>query len=258
MNTLESLINSYRKFVKECLLNDEIFKKFKQNYHYKQVLEHVTVELGLSYLNIIKKQTPELFNEINKIKINDSIGAAELYNYPEIGEVSPSTLRYCKVLSDILKIFKKKKFNKIAEIGVGYGGQFLIFDQFTEFKDYYFFDLREVLRFSEKYLDNFLIKNCFKTKHLSNYNEKDTFDLVISNYAFSELPSKLQNIYLEKLILSSKRGYMTMNSGKENSVFKGDFLHLDEIKKKMPYIKVINETPNELVHSGNYVIVWEK
>jgi len=41
------------------------------------------------------------------------------------------------------------------------------------------------------------------------------WDLYISNYAFSELPSKLQEIYFERVIPNSKEGYMTINSGEE-------------------------------------------
>ena len=149
-------------------------------------------------------------------------------------------------------------FKKIAEIGTGYGGQFLILDQFLDFSNYYFFDLKEVLLFCEKYLDNYLIRNSFKTLHINNYNGEEKFDLVISNYAFSELPSELQRIYLRKVIKLSKRGYLTMNSGKKNSIFQGDYLSLDQIKKEIPFIKINNETPKDFVHQGNYVISWEK
>ena len=167
-------------------------------------------------------------------------------------------MRYAKVLSDILVLFRKKKFKKIAEIGTGYGGQFLILDQFLDFSNYYLFDLKEVLLFCEKYLDNYLIRNSFKTLHINNFNGEEKFDLVISNYAFSELPSELQKIYLRKVIKLSKRGYLTMNSGKKNSIFQGDFLSLDQIKKEMPFIKINDETPKDFVHQGNYVISWEK
>ena len=37
-----------------------------------------------------------------------------------------------------------------------------------------------------------------------------------------------------KVIKLTKRGYLTMNSGKKNSIFQGDFLSLDQIKKEMP------------------------
>ena len=48
-------------------------------------------------------------------------------------------MRYAKVLSDILVLFKKKNLKKIAEIGAGYGGQFLILDQFLDFSKLLFF-----------------------------------------------------------------------------------------------------------------------
>ena len=248
----------YRDFVNKCLSNEELFKNFKQNNIYKHILEHVSQEIGSEYLKIIKKQTPLLIKNIENIKINDLVGGSNVVEYKDIGYVSPSSLRYAKVLSDILVLFKKKKFNKIAEIGTGYGGQFLIFDQFIDFSNYYFFDLKEVLLFCEKYLDNYLIRNSFKTLHINNFNGEEKFDLVISNYAFSELPSKLQQIYLKKVIKLSKRGYLTMNSGKKNSIFQGDYLSLDQIKKEMPFIKINNETPKDFVHQGNYLISWEK
>ena len=48
-----------------------------------------------------------------------------------------------------------------------------------------------------------------------------------------------------------------MNSGKKNSIFQGDYLSLDQIKKEMPFIKINNETPKDFVHQGNYVVSWE-
>ena len=248
----------YRHFVNQCLNNEELFKNFKQNNIYKNILEHVSNEIGSEYLKIIKKQTPSIIKKIDKVKINDLVGGSNLVDYKGVGHVSPSSLRYAKVLSDILVLFKKKKFKKIAEIGTGYGGQFLIFDQFLDFSNYYLFDLKEVLLFCEKYLDNYLIRNSFKTLHINNFNGEEKFDLVISNYAFSELPSELQKIYLRKVIKLSKRGYLTMNSGKKNSIFQGDFLSLNQIKKEMPFIKINYETPKDFVHQGNYVISWEK
>lgn len=260
MKTFTSIpgIVEYRAFVSQCLNDDYLFRNFKQNNIYKNILEHVSKELGLQYFKIIKKQTPWLLKKIDNIKINDLIGGSSLVEYNGIGKISPSSLRYAKVLSDILKLFNKKKFKKIAEIGTGYGGQFLIFDQFMDFSKYFFFDLKEVLLFCEKYLDSYLLRNSFETLHINNFNGEEEFDLVISNYAFSELPSKLQEIYLRKVILQSKRGYITMNSGTKNSIFQGDYLSLEQIKKDMPFISVNHETPKDFVHQGNYVITWEK
>ena len=44
-------------------------------------------------------------------------------------------------------------------------------------------------------------------------------DLLINNYAFSELPKNLQIKYLEEVISKSTHGYMTMNSGLDFNIF---------------------------------------
>jgi hypothetical protein len=42
------------------------------------------------------------------------------------------------------------------------------------------------------------------------------YDLVISNYAFSELPRDVQINYVKSVLAPSKRGYLTMNSGRSD------------------------------------------
>ena len=37
------------------------------------------------------------------------------------------------------------------------------------------------------------------------------YDLVISNYAFTELPREIQTVYYEKIISKSAKGYITYN-----------------------------------------------
>ena len=39
------------------------------------------------------------------------------------------------------------------------------------------------------------------------------YDLVISNYAFSELPMLVQQAYIRKVLAYCTRGYLTMNTG---------------------------------------------
>ena len=102
-------MSEYRYFVNQCLNNEELFKNFKQNKIYKHILEHVSNELGSEYLKIIKEQTPSIIKKIDKVKINDLVGGSNLVDYKDVGHVSPSSLRYAKVLSDILMLFKKKK-----------------------------------------------------------------------------------------------------------------------------------------------------
>jgi hypothetical protein len=81
------------------------------------------------------------------------------------------------------------------------------------------------------------------------------WDLVISNYAFSELPSDLQKIYVEKVLSKSDRGYLVMNSGMTNySGRSGGKLTLEELRILLPEFQVFKEIPN--TGPDNYVIVW--
>ena len=112
-------MSEYRYFVNQCLNNEELFKNFKQNKIYKHILEHVSNELGSEYLKIIKEQTSFDNKKIDKVKINDLVGGSNLVDSKDVAIHKSFSERYAKVLSDILVLFKKKKFKKIAEIGTG-------------------------------------------------------------------------------------------------------------------------------------------
>ncbi len=80
--------------------------------------------------------------------------------------------------------------------------------------------------------------------------QKD-YDLVISNYAFTELPRPVQDIYLQKVILNSKRGYITYN---EITPIEFKSYTSDELVAMIPGSKVFKEVP--LTHPKNCIIVW--
>jgi len=116
------------------------------------------------------------------------------------------------------------------------------------------FDLPEANLLIEKYLKNFSILAKYETSTLDSFNEESDFDLVISNYAFSEIGRNEQIKYINRVLSKSKRGYLTMNSGKKNSEFKHNHLLLDELEDLLPKFKVLEEKP--LIWEDNYIIVW--
>jgi len=244
----------YVASVQKALSNYKNFTKFKLDPRYQAILEHCSQEQGKAYLEIIKTESPALITNIDIFKENDFIGGATTYEYKDIGAISPSTLRYLKVASDIKNIFGETIGDRIAEIGVGYGGQLLIADKVLKFKQYDLFDLPPVLRLTSKYIESHTLNAAYYTTSLNQHRGDVEYDLVISNYAFSELPSKLQLRYIEKILSKSKRGYLTMNSGKENSAFKEDKLSLSDLKKYLPSFEILEEKP--LTATDNYIIVW--
>ena len=144
---------------------------------------------------------------------------------------------------------------KIVEIGAGYGGQISILNSLdlNHRNEYFVFDLPNVQILIQIYLSK------MKLTKISFLNIKETkkkdFDLVISNYAFSELPIYLQEIYLEKVLMRSKNGYLIMNSGASNSTgrSKGK-MNVEYIKKWIPHLEVLPEIP--LTGPDNYLIIW--
>jgi putative sugar O-methyltransferase len=244
----------YIRAVKDAFFNYESFRVFKRDPRYTSILEHVSVQHGAEYLKIIEKESPTWINKFNEFKENDLEGGASTHNYDGFGYVSPSTLRYVKVASDLKNLFGDHIQGVIAEIGVGYGGQLLVNDKVLRFGDYHLFDLPPVLQLASKYLECHVLNNSYKVLTLNQHAGNIEYDLVISNYAFSELPSELQLKYIYKILSKSKRGYLTMNSGLPNSAFQIDKLSLPTLRTLLPMFNVIKERP--LTHPGNYIIVW--
>ena len=70
-----------------------------------------------------------------------------------------------------------------------------------------------------------------------------------------ELPKELQKVYLNKVILNSKNGYMTMNTG--NDIYfetKTSKYRASELLKLIKNSKIIKENP--ITAEKNYILVW--
>jgi putative sugar O-methyltransferase len=252
-NRSDSDNGSYVRFVESANRSYEKFKRFKRHPHYRAILEHVSREDGQVYLDIVGRDSPELLSRIDDFKINDRIGDPIRYSYPGAGQISPSTLRYIKVTSDLKRLFQGIDGGKIAEIGIGYGGQLLVLDQVIATRTYFLFDLPPVLELASRYLESHVLRTSYKTFTLNQFEGNDEFDLVISNYAFSELPSHVQMRYVEKVINKSKRGYLTMNSGIGDPPGKAR-LTIDQLRSLLPPFEILEEKP--LTAPNNYIIVW--
>ena len=253
-NRSESDNGSYISSVKEATRNYASFARFKQNPHYRAILEHVSPEQGQIYLEIIRQQSPEFVRNIDRFKINDLVGGPIIHDYSEVGAISPTTLRYIKVASDLEKHFGDLKGGKIVEVGIGYGGQCLVYDQVCAFKEYHLYDLSAVLELAEQYLECHLLNSAYALSTLNRNTGTEEYDLAISNYAFSELPSQVQRKYIEKIFSRSKRGYLTMNSGLSDSCFTKNKMSLEALRQSLPAFEVIEEKP--LTFHNNYIIIW--
>ena len=228
--------------------NDSDFATFKSNASYQAILEHVSEELGKKYYKEINNSN--ILLNIDKFKVNDKLGGPLKFTY-DFGEFSPTTVRYMKVLNDILSRWDIDGKN-IIEIGAGYGGQYFVMKQISNPRKWSFVDLPDVISLISKYLtaldtnENVEYVDGTNTGHI--YDEE--YDLVISNYGISECSEVVQKHYIEKIISKCKHGYILHNQMASYSLdnFVGD------LQKLGKDVAILNEVP--LTGNNNVLLVW--
>ena len=239
--------------VRGALRSHARFRYFKRHPFYKSVLEHVSKDQGKEYLKIILEENPSFIEEkLDIFSKLDELGSPKKYIYDQFGKISPTTLRYLKVASDLRKYFGDNLGKEITEIGCGYGGQLLVLDQLFCIDRYTMFDLLPVCELISQYVDTNILNSSYRTTTINQFTPQD-FDLVISNYAFSELPLKLQMTYFRKVLSRAKKGYLTMNSGR-GTTGSSDRLSLVELQNMIPDLEILEERP--LTGPNNYIVIW--
>ena len=243
----------YEDFVKKSIKSQQKFNRFRRSFDYRLILEHLTYKQGLLYLEKINSTNSRLLTEVDISSEEFSLGKPYRFQYDKIGKVSPTTLRYLKVLSDLERLFDFSEIHHVAEIGVGYGGQCQIIHKRRPKMRFTLFDLNPVLELTRKYLGSEYDLICDYSSGDIKLNQ--SWDLVISNYAFSELPRSVQLDYVKNVISKSKKGYMIMNSGILNVTGRSDGkMSLLELEVQIPGCEVLNEEP--LTSPDNYLLVW--
>lgn len=246
-------VSQNNKYPQFCLLaaqDDTIFQSFRRNPIYCEIVETLhSYDYGRFFLHEINKTCPHLLQYLNKICLEDSLGNPISFHYPQIGTISPTILRYVKVMGDLQREFGDLSSFNIIEIGGGFGGQCKIINNISGFNSYTIIDLPECIPLIKKYLSFFDIKN-FRTID-STKIEPLYSDLVISNYAFSEIDRIEQLEYFDKIIRLAHRGYMIYNHfPQQNPLSIYEFIELLKQNKKI--VKIIKENPS---YVGD-IIIW--
>jgi putative sugar O-methyltransferase len=252
-NLSDSHKTDYLAAVEGLLKNARSFDNFKRNKKYQKILEHVSFSQGLNYLEILKHRDDGILDAaLATVLTSDDVGNPIKYFYDGVDiPLSPTTLRYVKVASDLKGLFGPG-VSRIVEVGCGYGGQTLVNDVLLGYKQAELFDLPVVNQLIDRYLSHFILGGSYRTATLNNINSLEC-DLVISNYAFSELPFVLQNAYIQKIFANSPKGYLTMNSGMGGVRSVGK-MTLEDLRSKIPSISIFEEQPRTSEY--NFIITW--
>jgi len=152
------------------------------------------------YGNIISNNEEYIYNII---KINDSFGKPEKHVFNDL-ECSPTSLKY--ILHSLLfyDFICKHSLNNlnIIEIGGGYGGLCFIMRKIFDLlnvniSSYTIFDRIEASLLQKKYLDN--LETDVNVCQIDNMNNIKNNSVLISSYAFSEIPDNLQDQYIKEI-----------------------------------------------------------
>lgn len=242
--------SNYPKFCQEAAANQELFCNFRQHQSCKEIVETLGYGQALDFLHEIEFKYPHLLQYFKTICAEDNIGNPIQYSFPTIGTCSATILRYVKVVGDLQKEFGDLSNLEIYEIGAGYGGQCKILHTITGFKRYTLIDIPECTPLIKKYLQCFDIKNI---SIISNNSLDKVFypDLIISNYAFSEIDREEQLLYFEKVIKHAQRGYMIYNQMQPiNPLTIDEFVQLLSSYDKK--VKILAEDP---ARTGD-IVIW--
>ena len=244
------LYSGYLKSVRKATRDPKSLAIFRSNLDYLSVLGHTSVEYGYQYWEELQKTVTEPVAKLALLRELSVFGSPPVHNYPHIGMTSPSVLYYVKVAGDLNFLFGNLDDKRIGEIGIGFGGQAAVLEKLFGVTQYTAYDLPEVLELSRLFLEN---TNSSLTVALRDGRRPvpAELDLVISNYAFSELTRPLQNQYLHNVISASKSGYITWND-MGSSILDG--YSLEDLLAMIPGSEIIPETP--LTHKNNCIIVW--
>ncbi|TYQ24023.1 putative sugar O-methyltransferase [Pseudanabaena sp. UWO310] len=205
----------YPDFCFQAANTDFIYNSFRRHPVYTKIVETVSKQAGKDYLQLALSKQSKLANYLQNFVSSEKVGSPNTFPYkhsffsPKYS-FSPTTLRYINVLSDLLHFFGDLNGKRIVEIGGGYGGLCKIISDFYNVNSYTLIDLQPCLQLSKRFLNDLSVPNVeyLTEEELSHNNE---YDLVISNYAFSEIKREIQDVYMEKIIQKSQRGYLLCN-----------------------------------------------
>lgn len=211
-----------------CDVETSRFPNFKREPEYQKVLEHVTPTEGRGYVENIDAWLKRNNVDANALPLADiarldQIGnpvkhAFRLHGGVEV-EVSPTMMRYMWYAMDYSDHLHRHGVATavVAEVGAGYAGQYLMWQLLSpllrvRIVRYFIFDLEPVQRLQMKYVQRFAggLDGVLTWANVSTWVPQHV-DLLVSNYALSELSPARQRLYWTRLVPYVAHGYLAKN-----------------------------------------------
>jgi hypothetical protein len=238
----------YPEFCRRAADDARVFAGFRRNEVYMSILG-LDASWGPTYFDAIPPESPAARLIPDVAARDDLIGDPIRVTLPGGEMVAPTTMRYLKVGDDLGRLFGSLEGWDVCEIGVGYGGQCRVLDALWPLRSYTLVDLRPVLSLADRFLSHFPL-HCELRLRTMNELAVRGYDLLISNYAFSELAGHIQQAYVHKAIASTPRGYVLFNdlgSSERGGMTAEELCELTGGR-------LLPEQP--LTHRRNQLVVW--
>jgi hypothetical protein len=217
----KELTDPFLQACKEASEDIDLLNNFRRDERIHPILEHVSYEEGMLYLKERRNIAPKLEHIIPKMKENDLVGNPVLYDYPKLGFVSPTTIRYIKNVYDIASMLVpvSETMETVVEIGGGYGGLCRMMNGVFPLFNYLLVDFPEVNQLSKGYL-SYYFGECKGIMWMTpeDVNEVKNIHMCVSNYAFSECNRETQEKYYNSIIKNSNMFYITYNHISDNNM----------------------------------------
>jgi hypothetical protein len=199
--------NYYNDFCLRASVDDQVFKSFRSNKTYQKITAFNCEIVSQPYRSWLANR-PEV-----GIMDLDYFGGPSLLKNGK----SFCSLRY-SVTTQVMEDYGLLRDGmKICEIGGGWGGQALAISKKYKVDRYRIYDLFGPSQLQKKILDEYAdnIKEA-ECGTLAYHDDCEKYDLVISNYALSELDTEFVKVYADKVISRADTGYFEMTLQRGN------------------------------------------
>ena len=202
---------TYRTACITAASDDLTFADFRRSAGpYRDILEHVSSDLAKEYAGDLQRGAP-LSSADKNLLISDLVGNPRVINVDGLGPVPVSTLRYLSVARRVQQDLQPEPGCHVLEIGVGYGGLVRILGALIPRVRFTLVDLPETLALARRYLAESGVTA--PVEYIaSNRVRTISSDVLVSNYALSELRRPVQDKYMAAFVSNAKSGYVTWNS----------------------------------------------
>jgi hypothetical protein len=209
--------SEYRRFCAAAAVDDAVFETFRRAPECTGIVETVPAKDGADYLAHVRRHAPSLLGHMPAFAASDAVGGPRRHWYRTgtlaVRRMAPTTLRYVKTAGDLQRLFGSLDTLRILEIGGGYGGLCKVISDVWRWRSYTIVDLVEPLALTRRFLHTLAIDDVelVDAMSITDAPHDDEYDLVISNYAYSEIRLDLQELYYRRFLERIPRGYMMWN-----------------------------------------------